>query len=116
MSIPSSHQLTAAPDALREHRADWPARRVKSYGPLAVGQIVYYSRSKCYYRPDVVGEFTIISLGPCESGVIVDMTDGSNQARCHVSISANGLGWISVDTHETFRIARHAPTQAEMRI
>lgn len=101
---------------LKEHRADWPARRVKNYGPLAVGQTVYYSRSKCYCRPDFAGQLEIVSLGPCESGVVVDMADGSNQVRCHVCVSANGLAHLLVDMRESFRIVREAPAQAEMRI
>lgn len=101
---------------INEHRADWPARRVKSYGPLVVGQAVFYSRSKCYYRPDVAGEFEIVSLGPCESGVIVDMTDGANQVRCHAWISADERQHCSVDLRETFRVVRDAPRQAELRV
>lgn len=101
---------------LKEHRQDWPPRRVKRYGTLSVGQSVYYSRSKSRGRPDVDGEFEIVSLGPCESGVIVDMTDGSSQVRAHIWISANGLGHCMVDMRETFRVVRAAPTQAELRI
>lgn len=101
---------------ISEHRPDWPARRVKEYGCLAVGQAVYYSRSKSRGRHDVAGEFEIVSLGPCESGVIVDMTDGANQVRCHAWISANEHAHCMVDLRETFRILRDAPRQAEMRI
>lgn len=101
---------------LNEHRADWPARRVKHYGPLSVGQTVYYTRSKSYYRHDVAGEFEVVSLGPCESGVIVDMTDGSNQIRCHVWVSADERQHPSVGMRETFRVVRQAPAQAEMQI
>ena len=101
---------------IREHHTDWPARRVKSYGTLAVGQAVFYSRSKCYYRPDVAGEFEIVSLRPCESGVIVDMTDGANQVRCHAWISADERQHCSVDLRETFRVVRDAPRQAELRV
>lgn len=50
---------------ISEHRADWPARLVKHYGPLSVGQFIYYSRTKSHRGPDVAGEFEIVSLGPC---------------------------------------------------
>lgn len=101
---------------LNEHRADWPARRVKHYGPLSVGQTVFYSRSKSHHRQPVAGDFEIVSLGPCESGVIVDMTYSGNHVRCHVCVSANGLGHCHVDLCETFRVVKAAPIQAEMRI
>ena len=101
---------------INEHRAEWPARRVKRYGPLAIGQTVYYSRSKSRGRPDVTGEFAIVSLGPCESGVIIDMTDGANQVRCHAWISADERQHCSVDLRETFRVLRDAPRQAELRM
>lgn len=101
---------------LNEHRADWPTQRVKHYGPLAVGQTVYYSRSKSRGRPDVAGDFEIVSLGRCESGVIVDMTDGASHVRCHAWVSANELRHVSVDMRETLRIVRHAPAQTELRI
>lgn len=101
---------------INEHRTDWPARRVKSCGRLAVGQVVYYRRSKSRGRPDVDGEFEVVSLGLCESGVIVDMTDGADHVRCHVWISANEHQHCMVDLCETFRIVRQAPSQAEMRI
>jgi len=99
---------------LNEHSADWPDRRVNHYGPLSVGQVAYYSRSKSRGRPDVVGEFEIVSLGKCESGVIVDMTDGHHQVRAHVWVNHAGHYWA--DSHETFRVLRAAPTQTEMRI
>ncbi len=101
---------------ISEHRADWPARRVKHYGPLSVGQVIYYSRTKSHRGPDVAGEFEIVSLGPCESGVIVDATDGSRQIRLHVWVSADERQHPSVDMRETFRIVRHAPAQTELRI
>ena len=101
---------------IQEHRSDWPARRVRLFGPLAIGQSVYYSRRRSRGRPDVAGEFTIVSLGPCESGVIIDMTDGANQVRCHAWISANEHAHCSVDLGETLRVMRDAPSQREMHI
>jgi hypothetical protein len=99
---------------INEYRADWPAHRVKNYGRLTVGQTAYYSRSKLHELPDVAGEFEIVSLGPCESGVIVDMTDGASRVRCHVWVSANEHRHCSVTLRETFHIVRHAPSQREM--
>lgn len=100
---------------LDEHSADWPPRRVKNYGPLAVGQTVSYSREGCYYRPDVEGEFEIFSLGKCESGVIVDMTNGRDRIRTHVWVNHVGHYWVDRWV-EDFSILKQAPSQAEMRI
>lgn len=100
---------------LKEHSASWPERRVRHYGPLSVGQVAYYSRSGSRGRPDVAGEFEIVSLGKCESGVIVDMTDGHHQVRTHAWVNgATEHYWV--DLRETFRVLRAAPAQAELRI